>query len=156
MDYFQVKPDVNDIRFILGQTPPTSSHIPKTDRAAEDFWSTIFEAEPSLIFLLSSFYEDGKGSNFFPVEPGKYVNYGQMSVTNKKADKLKYGTHYLLEVLPDNCSNAIFVNIIHCEDWGPRVTPKLKGFLSLLQQCREADVSPIFLHWKRVHTSFWL
>lgn len=134
---FQTKSGIKDIRFILAQAPPT-------ERAVEDFWQTVFHAEPALIFLLAPLYEEGGGCAFFLAQAGQYETYGQMMVTTKKAESFNYGTAYLFEVLPEACSNALFIRMIHCERWEPRITPSIRGFLPLMQMCRDIDVSQFF------------
>ncbi|CAO4363577.1 unnamed protein product [Caenorhabditis nigoni] len=118
-----------DRKWIVSQHP--------MEKFYEDFWRMVFYQEIDVIFAI--FSTDEQLPTYFPTEQGKFVNHGQFFVHCWKMTPAsgKYqATNYTIEVLPNGCSNARYVTILHYPHWpkgyvAPSAKVVLKGIQAL-------------------------
>ncbi|CAD5214207.1 unnamed protein product [Bursaphelenchus okinawaensis] len=98
------------------------------EKTASDFWRMVFQENVQTILMFCKCEENGKQKcyPYWPMEEGKYFNYGIMFVNNKKVikDPKNETVTYLLEVLPDGCSNSNIVKLVQMLDWPDNGVPK--------------------------------
>ncbi|OZC10952.1 Protein-tyrosine phosphatase [Onchocerca flexuosa] len=98
------------------------------ESTASDFWRMVHQEQITTIIMLCKTVEDGKPKCFqyWPAENGENKTYGCMFVMNKRVGQSEHEDKfetYLLEVLPEGCSNSTIVKLIHMTDWPDRGVP---------------------------------
>uniref|UniRef100_A0A8R1TQ64 Protein-tyrosine phosphatase n=1 Tax=Onchocerca volvulus TaxID=6282 RepID=A0A8R1TQ64_ONCVO len=95
------------------------------ESTASDFWRMVHQEQITTIIMLCKTIEDGKPKCFqyWPAENGENKTYGCMFVMNKRSEHEDKFETYLLEVLPEGCSNSTIVKLIHMTDWPDRGVP---------------------------------
>lgn len=126
-----------DRDYILTQTP--------LQNTMEDFWRMVFQENSLTIVLIGRFYEQGKESceQFWPTTSGQYKYYGRMFINNKKTEMKEAVTSYTLEVLPEACSNSIFVTLYHYENWETGSATPTRSILRLRNLLRLGEPGPM-------------
>uniref|UniRef100_A0A915PM57 Tyrosine-protein phosphatase domain-containing protein n=1 Tax=Setaria digitata TaxID=48799 RepID=A0A915PM57_9BILA len=96
------------------------------ESTASDFWRMVHQEQITTIIMLCKTLEDGKQKCFqyWPAENGENKTYGCMFVMNKRSEHEDKFETYLLEVLPEGCSNSTIVKLIHMTDWPDRGVPQ--------------------------------
>uniref|UniRef100_A0AAF5PM54 Protein-tyrosine phosphatase n=2 Tax=Wuchereria bancrofti TaxID=6293 RepID=A0AAF5PM54_WUCBA len=96
------------------------------ESTASDFWRMVHQEQITTIIMLCKTFEDGKPKCFqyWPAENGENKTYGCMFVMNKRSEHEDKFETYLLEVLPEGCSNSTIVKLIHMTDWPDRGVPQ--------------------------------
>ncbi|KJH50128.1 Protein-tyrosine phosphatase [Dictyocaulus viviparus] len=138
-----VKFEGHDKVFIATQSP--------LDNTIEDFWRMVFQEGCPHIVNLTRCIEDGKvkGSQYWPLEAGKYSTYGKMFVNTKKVESEGKFMIYTVEVLPDGCSNSNIVKVLHMTSWPDRSLPMSgRHVLRLIRQVGSdrLDNGPVVMH----------
>ncbi|VDK58691.1 unnamed protein product [Gongylonema pulchrum] len=64
-----------------------------------------------------------KSAQYWPLVEGSYKTYGSMFVNNKRVECKDKFMSYVLEILPDGCSNSIILTLLHMTDWPDRGVP---------------------------------
>lgn len=57
---------------------------------------------------------------YFPSKAGEHENYKEIFVGNKKVIANSNFKVYVLEILPDGCSDSIVVNLVNYHNWTDR------------------------------------
>ncbi|UMM15253.1 hypothetical protein L5515_002754 [Caenorhabditis briggsae] len=122
-----------DRKWIVSQHP--------MEKFYEDFWRMIFYHEIDVIFAI--FSPDEQLPTYFPTEQRKFANHGQFFVHCWKMTPPSgkyHATNYTIEVLPNGCSNARYVTILHYPHW-PKgyVAPSAKVVLKGIQALEPAE-----------------
>ncbi|CAI5452936.1 unnamed protein product [Caenorhabditis angaria] len=100
----------SDRTYIVTQHPLESTY--------EDFWRMVFYENCDTIIAIYS--PDENLPHYYPNVVGKYFNQGQFFVNCRKVTppQSKYApTTYVIEVLPEGCSNARMVTLLHYSLW---------------------------------------
>ncbi|VDK83171.1 unnamed protein product [Litomosoides sigmodontis] len=107
-----------DHQYIATQGPLEST--------VSDFWRMVHQEQITTIIMLCKTIEDGKPKCFqyWPAVNGENRTYGCMFVMNKRSEHEDKFETYLLEVLPEGCSNSTIVKLIHMTDWPDRGVPQ--------------------------------
>lgn len=80
----------------------------------ESFWKVIFDKRITFIEIIT----DQEPVDFFPNRCGSHVYHGTMFVNNRKVETASEDVHrFLIEVLPEGCSNSIMCNITVIKNW---------------------------------------
>ncbi|VDK65498.1 unnamed protein product [Gongylonema pulchrum] len=85
----------------------------------------VYQEQVTAVVMLCKTLEDGKPkcSQYWPMQAGENKTYGCMFVMNKRTDREDKFDTYILEVLPEGCSNSVIVKLIHMTDWPDRGVP---------------------------------
>ncbi|VDM98100.1 unnamed protein product [Thelazia callipaeda] len=99
------------------------------ESTVSDFWRMVHQEQITTIIMLCKTMEDSKPKCFqyWPAENGENKTYGCMFVMNKRVRLSEHEDRfetYLLEVLPEGCSNSTIVKLIHMTDWPDRGVPQ--------------------------------
>ncbi|KHN73507.1 Tyrosine-protein phosphatase Lar-like [Toxocara canis] len=97
-----------------------------------DFWRMVHQESINTIIMLCKTNEDSKPKccQYWPEVGGENKTYGSMFVMNKKTEHEDRFETYVLEVLPEGCSNSTLVKLIQMTDWPDRGVPQ-SGFTVL-------------------------
>ncbi|KJH49783.1 Protein-tyrosine phosphatase [Dictyocaulus viviparus] len=101
------------------------------------------------VFIATQCIEDGKikSSQYWPLDPGAFKNYGKMFVNTKKVESEGKFLIYTVEVLPEGCSNSNIVKVMHMTSWPDRGLPMSgRHVLRLIRQGDKLDNGPIVMH----------
>ncbi|CAO4369421.1 unnamed protein product [Caenorhabditis nigoni] len=80
----------------------------------EAFWKVIFDKRVTFIEIIT----DQESIEFFPNRCGSHVYHGTMFVNNRRVETASEDVHrFLIEVLPEGCSNSIICNISVIKNW---------------------------------------
>uniref|UniRef100_A0A0M3HW61 Protein-tyrosine-phosphatase n=1 Tax=Ascaris lumbricoides TaxID=6252 RepID=A0A0M3HW61_ASCLU len=119
-----IKMDGVDKQYIAAQGP--------LEETISDFWRMIHQESINTIIMLCKTCEDSKQkcAQYWPEVGGENKTYGSMFVMNKKTEHEDRFETYVLEVLPEGCSNSTLVKLIQMTDWPSRGVPQ-SGFTVL-------------------------
>ncbi|KAI6221359.1 Protein-tyrosine phosphatase [Aphelenchoides fujianensis] len=114
------------------------------EKTIPDFWRMAHQLEAGSVIMLCKTMEDGKPKcvQYFPLEAGAHKH--SMFVTTKRVDQEDKFVTYTLEVLPEGCSNATFLKLIHVTDWPDRGVPS--SGMSVLRLIRSIPTGACIVH----------
>ncbi|CAD5210597.1 unnamed protein product [Bursaphelenchus xylophilus] len=118
-DYYNanwIKVPSLDRPFIAAQSPVEST--------INDFWRMVFQENCSTV-LLTGTPKENDSPDFWPQKAGEHCNYKDIFVNNRRVDSYADFSVYKLELLPDACSNSIFVNLVVFPGWLDKDRPKM-------------------------------
>lgn len=103
----------------------------------------IFQESSPTLVVLCDFYETGKeqADAFWPMAAGQYTYHGKMFINNKKAEPAQTKDDpntYVIEVLPDGCSNSLVTTIYHTK-WRADTVPTTSTLLKLIRAVKGKD-----------------
>ncbi|VBB27377.1 unnamed protein product [Acanthocheilonema viteae] len=103
-----------------------------------DFWRMIYEEEVRTILMLSKTINSNsskvKCAQYWPKQSGDRTKHGSLFISNTKVEKDDKFIKNTIEVLPENCSDPIKLQLIQLMDWPDYGIPQ--NGISILQMLK--------------------
>ena len=124
----------------------------------EDFWRMVWQEKSPIVVNLTSCCKQEKGQSepkglcwqYWPLAVGNPMQCGRFSVMTKKVDEDLKLSIYVIEVLPEGCSNSHVLRLIHATEWPDKGVMRTRYILKLIKQIYLADTlapkEPIIIH----------
>lgn len=146
------------------------------ENTAEDFWRMVWQEKSPIVVNLTRCCEEVDENNkkddkdkkkekkeekdkvktmiekcfqYWPRDDNQPLQIGRFSILAKKVDKDDKLTIYVLEVLPEGCSNSHVLRLIHITSWFDGKITKPRHVLKLIKKIYIADTlatEPIIIH----------